>query len=270
MRKVNSYEQIQEFMKHIRSLRKGFITNFYWDSNKHPYWLAEGTLKYEQGETCILLIHQNSNFSNLYYMATDFDAVATLLSQLDVKEDLIADIICKGDGEQELATFNRMGFHLYRTLFRMSHTGAMAQTDWTKDGSVQYGMKEDASIVHNILLKDFDQLSEQLPSFMEVEDFAERRQLSVIKDRDKLCGFLIAELTGVTWYLRYWYVSPNYRNQGVGAKLLHASWIDGIASKRQLLWVLSDNENAIKRYEHYGFSCEGMYDYIMIKRKSLL
>ena len=254
-------------MKHIRSLRKGFITNFYWDSNKHPYWLAEGTLKYEQGEACVLLIHNNSNFSNLYYMATDLDAVATLLSQLDVEVDLIADIICKGDGEQELATFNSMGFHLYRSLFRMSHAGAMAQVDWEKDDIVKYGMKEDTSIVYRLLLKNFDPLCEQLPSLMEVEDFAKRRQLLVIKDGDNLCGFLIAELTGVTWYLRYWYISPNYRNQGIGAKLLHASLVEGIASKRQLLWVLSDNENAIKRYKHYGFSSEGMYDYVMIKRK---
>jgi ribosomal protein S18 acetylase RimI-like enzyme len=115
--------------------------------------------------------------------------------------------------------------------------------------------------------KDFDPLAEQLPTIKELKDYVKRQQLLVIKEGDDLCGFLIFELTGVTWYLRYWYTSPDHRNKGIGAGLLKTSLLYGVDSKRQIFWVIAANENAIKRYEHYGFTRENMNDYVMIKRQ---
>ena len=135
-----------------------------------------------------------------------------------------------------------------------------------RDPRVKYGEKIDTALVDIAMQRDFDPLAEQLPSLKELEDYAERKQLLVIKDGDNLCGFLIFEITGVTWYLRYWYTSPDYRNKGIGAGLLRTSLLYGIESKRQIFWVIADNENAIKRYEHYGFKKENMNDYVMIKR----
>lgn len=266
MHKIESYEQIQLFTKQIRMQRKGYVTNFYWDPNKHPYWLAEGSLLYKEGDECVIMVHQSGDFVNLYYIAASFAAVAKILAIIQKDQDIVVDIVCKGDGMTEQEAFGKMGFQTYRSLYRMTHVGKMAQPDWKKDFCVSYGTKEDAQLVQRLLLRDFDPLCEQLPSLKELKDYAERLQLLVIKDADKLCGFLIAEVTGVSWYLRYWYTSPDYRNQGIGAKLLRASLIDGVNTKRQMFWVISDNKNAIKRYEHYGFIRENMNDYVMIKR----
>lgn len=267
MDKVSSYEQIQEFVKRIRSFKKGFVTNFYWDVHKHPYWISEGSLHYVEDEGCALLIHQDRSFVNLYYIAVDYSAISPLLKKLCLDCDIVVDLVCKGEGERELSAFRGMGFELYRSLYRMSHIGRMAQEDWVKDSNVIFGTSNDAITVYHLLQRDFNPLCEQLPSHKEVEDYAERQQLLVIKAGQDLQGFLIAELNGATWYLRYWYTDPNYRNKGVGAKLLRASLIDGESSKRQIFWVISDNYNAIKRYEKYGFRRENMNDYVMIKRK---
>lgn len=269
MHKVESFEQTQLFSKRVRSLRKGCVTNFYWDPQKHPYWLAEGSLTYEQFDEGFLMFHHSATFSYLYFIATDYATVATMLQVMLIKEDLVVDVVLRGDDRSTIESFKSMGFELYRSLYRMSHVGQMVQHDWVKDPSVVQGTKSDAKIVHQVLLRDFDSLAEQIPSLKEIEDFSERGELSVIKDGDNLCGFLIAEITGATWYLRYWYTSPDYRNMGVGAKLLRTSLINGIACKRQMFWVLSDNENAINRYEHYGFVRENMNDYVLIKRKEV-
>jgi len=37
----------------------------------------------------------------------------------------------------------------------------------------------------------------------------------------------------------------------------------GSDTKRQYFWVKTDNENAIKRYQHYGFAFEPMKDVVM-------
>lgn len=266
MHQVVSYEQTQDFVRQIRLLKKGFVTNFYWDGNKHPYWLAEGSLEYESSDECILMVHRQQQFVNLFYIATSLAAVTKMLHSLSLSSLQVADVVCKGDGCQEKEIFAQAQFEVYKHLYRMTHIGKMAAPDWVEDPRVRYGEKSDALLVFEALQKDFDPLAEQLPSLQEIEDFAERRQLLVIKDQEKLCGFLIFELSGVTWYLRYWYTSPNYRNQGVGAGLLKTALIYGGESKRQILWVIADNENAIKRYEHYGFSRENMNDFVMIRK----
>lgn len=267
MHKVESYEQIQQFATQIRSLRRGFVTNFYWDVNKHPYWLNDGSLFFEGQEECFLLLHQNEGFANLYYIATSFDAVASSVALLNINTDLVTDLVCKGGGEVERESFKKMGFEPYNHLFRMSHIGQMTQTDWIPDCGVQYGTKNDAVLVEKALKTHFDPLCEQLPSLRELEEFVVRQQMLVMKDGDKLQGFLIAEKNGMTWYLRYWYTSPDYRNQGIGAKLLRTSLDQANDTKRQLFWVIADNNNAIKRYEHYGFKRENMNDFVMIKQK---
>lgn len=266
MRKIESYEQIQSFVRQIRELRQGFVTNFYWDDNKHPYWIAEGTLVYEQSENCILMVRRSEEFTNLFYIATSFAAFGELLNDLRLDGTIVVDIVCKGEGIVEQETFTKLGFEKYQHLYRMTHVGRIVGSDWMWDPRVKYGEISDTALVYNAMQRDFDPLAEQLPSLKELEDYAERKQLLVIKDGDNLCGFLIFELSGVTWYLRYWYTSPNYRNKGIGAGLLKTSLLYGIESKRQIFWVISDNDNAIKRYEHYGFHKENMNDYVMIKR----
>ena len=266
MRKVESYEQIQNFVRQIRELRQGFVTNFYWDDNKYPYWVAEGSLVFEQSCNCILIVHRNENFSNLFYIATSFTAFGELLNSLRFEGKLVVDVVCKGEGTAEQEAFGNLGFEKYQHLYRMSHVGRIVGPDWMLDPRAKYGEKNDVALVYNAMQKDFDPVAEQLPSLKELGDFADRKQLLVIKDGDNLCGFLIFEIRGVTWYLRYWYTSPDYRNKGIGAGLLRTSLIYGVDSKRQIFWVIADNENAIKRYEHYGFKRENMNDYVMIKR----
>lgn len=266
MRKIESYEQTQSFVRQIRELRQGFVTNFYWDDNKHPYWIAEGSLVYEQSDNCILMVRRCEKFTNLFYIATSITAFGELLNKQQIEGTLVVDVVCKGEGTAEQEAFANLGFEKYQHLYRMSHVGRIVGSDWMQDPRVKYGEKSDVALVYDAMQKDFDPLAEQLPSLKELEDYAERKQLLVIKDSDNLCGFLIFEITGVTWYLRYWYTSPGYRNKGVGAGLLRTSLFYGIESKRQIFWVIADNDNAIKRYEHYGFVRENMNDYVMIKR----
>lgn len=266
MDKVISFDQIQGFISEIRNLRKGFVTNFFWDSKRHPYWIAKGTIHYVRGNDCYLLLQHNNDFVNLFFIASCYEVVAEVLKTLKTEKDLVIDVVCRGDGDKELLNFEEVGFTTYRHLYRMSHTGLMPSNEWKKEASVVHGNTNDVALVWQVLQRDFDPLCEQLPSLEEIEDFAERNELLVIKDEDRLCGFLIAEHLGITWYLRYWYTSPDYRNQGIGAKLLKTSLLMAGETKRQIFWVISDNDNAIKRYEHYGFKRENMNDYVLIKK----
>lgn len=268
MDKILSYEQIQSFIGEIRNLRQGFVTNFFWDEQKHSYWVTKGHFFWEKHESCYILQHQEENFCNLFYIATSMAVVGKVLSVVNHVCDGVIDVVCKNEGKDEVASLQNAGFMPYKHLYRMSHIGILANDNWERSDKVEYANSEDACLVYNILQKDFDPLCEQLPSLQEVKDYAHRKQLLVIKDSVNLCGFLIFELSGKTsWYLRYWYTSSDYRNQRIGASLLKNALLIGKETKRQQLWVISDNENAIKRYEHYGFKKENINDYVMIRRK---
>lgn len=265
MDKVQSYEQIQGFVSDIRSLRKGYVSNFFWDQNKHPYWIAEGNFFFLRKEACVLMLHQRKDFFNLFYIATDMEAVGKTVSTVSIPTTCVVDIVCRGEGEEEKAQLLRAGFSPYQHLFRMSHAGLLADYSWEMDSKVEFGTNEDVNALNNALKENFDPLSEQLPSVEEISDYIQRKQVLAIKDGSNLCGFIIFEVTGSTWYLRYWFTSSAYRNQGIGAKLLKSSLFLAKETKRQILWVISENENAIKRYEHYGFKRELMNDYVLIK-----
>ena len=267
MHKIENYNQIRQFMSNVRSLRKGFVTNFYWDEKKHPYWIDNGDFYFMENENCVLLVHKNKTFHNLYFIATSHLTAATAIKRYTAECDLVIDFVCKGPGLVERDIFKSVGFEDYKDLYRMSHTGVMAEPDWGMFEDVSYGDIGDAISIQDVFQKDFDPLCEQLPSLNEIEDFINRKQILVVKEGNKLCGFIIFEITGVTWYLRYWYTSPMYRNKGIGAKLIRTALSIGKDTKRQLFWVLSENENAIKRYEHFGFKREDMNDYVIIKYK---
>ena len=270
MDKIVSYEQVIGFVGDIRNLRQGYATNFFWDEQKHPYWILDNSFFYEKCENCYILFHQNIGFTNIFYISTSLDAFSEAYRQITLNNDHVIDVVCRNEGKGELDILKELGYEPYKCLYRMSHIGLLADDNWEKTDEVGYAHDLDVNSVYEALHQDFDPICEQLPSLQEVRDFANRQQILMIKDGEKLCGFLIYELSGTTtWYLRYWYTSPEYRNMKIGAKLLKASLVDGKATKRQQLWVISDNENAIKRYEHYGFVKEKIYDYVMIKRYKL-
>lgn len=266
MDNIISFEQVQGFVIEIRNQRQGYITNFFWDDQKHPYWVENGSLLYKKSDECYLLLHNNGSFSNLFYIACNMEAVTKAILQATLENDSVIDVIIKKDGKGEVEALRAIGFETYKSLYRMSHIGLLANDNWEKSEDVTYASMADCQFVFNALHKDFDPICEQLPSLQEVKDYAQREQLLIIKDEDKLCGFLIFEISGTTsWYLRYWYTSPEYRNQRVGARLLKTALMIGKKTKRQQLWVISENENAIKRYEHYGFQRESYNDIVMIK-----
>lgn len=267
MDRVVTYEQLQGFVGEIRNLRQGFVTNFFWDANRHPYWLENASLFFEKATACYILLHRDEGFDSLFYIATSMEAVAEALGRMALPHDSVIDIVSKDEGQKEIGALTAIGFEPYKRLFRMSHIGPLADAGWEKSEDVSLGQASDAPLIYETLRKGFDPLCEQLPSMQEVIDYIQRQQLLVVKDGEQLCGFIIFEIAGKTsWYLRYWYTSPAYRNLGTGAKLLKAAILAGSDTRRQQLWVISDNENAISRYEHYGFSREAFNDYVMIKR----
>ena len=108
---------------------------------------------------------------------------------------------------------------------------------------------------------------EQIPSVEEIEKWIDKQAIYVVRGNadEPILGFVIFDLSPATLYLRYWFVHPSARGKGVGGRLLKAMFAAGRDTKRQYFWVKADNDNAIKRYQHYGFNFEPMKDVVMAR-----
>lgn len=268
MDKIHSLHEVQEIIQQIRLKRQGFITNFFLDPFKHTLWLDKGEFYADSFSGCTLLVKKNELFSSLFYIAVDESSLEMALQQhCEFSQGTyIVDVV----GSESVVTaknvFISSGFQEYECLYRMSRLG-LPDISFPLDGNVTDATLDDAVAIKELLNIYFDPLSEQIPTVEEIERFIKENGVLVYKADSTIGGFIISELLGATLYLRYWFVAPEFRNKHVGSKLFNSFMNKGAATKRQLFWVIASNENAIKRYLHYGFVPEKLYDYVLIKRK---
>ena len=269
MDKVITLVEIQTEIKAIKTINRGFITNFYPEFDKLSVLIEKGKLYKKIIGNSVFFFAEKTGFSHLFYCSPSTKALSDSLSQLKLiigKTLLVADIIGKESDIQSIVQiFRENEFYLYTTLNRMSRSTKM---DEYKNPSINLKKAEitHTEAIFNLLNKYFDPLAEQLPSQDEINNWIKLNHLILIEEKNEILGFVIFDLIGVTSYLRYWFVHPQYRNRKIGSTLLQEYFKNSAETKRQLFWVIQTNENAINRYLHYGFHPENLYDYIMTNK----
>ena len=273
MEKVESIEQLKELILSVRNQHQGFVTNFYFDEEKHAAWIRTGEFLFDKYDDTVFLLFDHyapdneKYFTNMFYLSISEEAMLSRLKEYPEKYiyDLyVLDIVGRNSMCLPLVEkLKAMRGHNDATLVRMNRVGEL-DASLTKQGEhIRYADLMDMKTINELLHTHFDEQLEQLPLEDELEKMIEQRHVLACDRGDKVAGMLLFDLSASTLYLRYWLVLPEYRNMGVGSELLrHFLW-EGRKTKRQILWVNQVNENAIIRYEHYGFKKENMYDYII-------
>jgi ribosomal protein S18 acetylase RimI-like enzyme len=141
-----------------------------------------------------------------------------------------------------------------------------SMTDCRPSDKICRATEEQAKEVHSLLNTYFDKRTEQIPYVEELQAIAENNQILLYIDNGRIAGFVVYEMSKMSLYLRYWFVHPNFRERGIGSELLKQFFYDGRDTKRQQLWVICSNENAIKRYVHYGFNEENLFDFVITNK----
>jgi len=272
MEKVESIEQLKELIAYVRNMRQGFVTNFYLDEEKHAAWIRTGGFLFDKYEDTVFLLFDHDTpdsekyFTNMFYISTSEDAMLARLKEYPKKYiyDLyILDIV--GRDAMCLPLVEKLkAMHGYNemTLVRMTRINGILD-ERAKGENVVYATRNDVKGVNEMLHTHFDEQMEQLPLEEELEKMAEHKHILLCKRDGKNAGIILFDKNATTIHWRYWCVLPEYRNRGVGSELWHHLLWEGRDTKRMILWVRLDNENAMVRQEHYGFKKENMYDYII-------
>lgn len=265
MELVTSIEQLQTLPAEIRAKRKGFITNFYLDPEKNSVWIAKGDCFTERIGDSLFVVRKDKAFWNVYYCSTtleqlkqDLDAFINSADKIPLMFDILGrDVQCT----PLVDMFNSLGCEEATSLVRMTR---MTETmEYVEDKTVRKATAFDVTEISNQLRKYFDARTEQIPYDEELKEYVKQGHVLICEEEGNKMGFLIYELNATTLYLRYWFTHPNFRDKKVGSRLLRRFFEEGKGTKRQLFWVIRSNENAIKRYKHYGFIEENMYDFVL-------
>jgi GNAT superfamily N-acetyltransferase len=273
MDKLLSKEIYLAYTSRIRGRKEGFYTNFFWSDKVHPLWIAQQELTYcELSERTVLFFRKNEGFKNLYYLTADWaDLQQLLMNYLSQEADtLVCDLVGREKdltGAREI--FHACGFKERRLLQRMVKVGTVEMDCPPFDSHIVPATGQDLFAVSALLKAHFDKLSEQLPSHQELLDWVKEESIFLYKEGNQIGGFIIFDNQGVSLTLRYWFVHPDYRNRHIGSQLYQAMMWAGRASKRQMHWVVSDNENAIVRYQHFGYQFDNLMDVVFVKEQIL-
>lgn len=248
-----------------------FVTNFYAAWNRVKQWIEDRALLAVESDSTLCVLRKDREFYHLYFFSSDIDALDQALAawpagRLD-RRTLVTDLVGKGDAiERVQAVFRRHGFQDYTTLFRLARVvRAPVAADVAYDDVVFAGPSDVPEIV-GLLEASFDRYAEQLPTTMEIASAADKGCILIVRREKDIAGVLFFEVTGQTSVLRYWLVAPGFRDQHVGSKLMQRYYRECTTVRRFLLWVIAGNDNAVKRYHHYGYDPDGLVDQVMIRK----
>lgn len=278
-KQVGSFSELQELLS-VWKKEKLKYSNFFPNQTNNQKWIGEKALFVSEYTTSNgkigLLFHFRKAVCEVYYFATEPISFNNMMSDSKLKASLIkrcgmplvVENIVKGTSRQSDTIVPQ------RVLVRLSHRNKPGEAPKIEcqDTKVVVLSEFDVDrlvLVKGILNKDFSPLTDRIPDLSELKELAKNGGVVGDFRRDEngnqwCAGFVVFELSGQSIHLRYWWVAKEVRGQRIGASLLSKFFEVGKNTLLQYLWVDITNENAIKRYNHYGFMPDGLQDKMYI------
>jgi hypothetical protein len=236
-------------------------------------WIANEELWLDRHEQSTLFLRKDRDFWRLYFCASDSGALQRELPKLSVleSEPVVMDVLGNNqtlDGWMPIV--KSAGFRPYSRLQRMARLPQASASLVPTEQTVEWAVPEDVQGVVRLLRDSFDHYADQLPPDYEVAAAIEARQILKIKCEGTLAALLFFETVGVTSTLRYWAVGASFQSRRLGAALIRHYFAIHSAVRRFLLWVVIANQNALAKYEHYGYAADGLFDVVFVNDRIAL
>jgi ribosomal protein S18 acetylase RimI-like enzyme len=248
------------------------MTNFFAPRQQVEKWAARGILSWAKTEDCVLIFRRSGDFHHMYHAAASTVALAhTFSSGVAPRGTLVSDLVGREDQIAPMVrAYEMAGFRVHTTLVRMVRVIHDSCGDDSRccEG-VAFAAVSDVPAVRTFLVQLLDRFADQIPEEDELQIAAASGNILMVRRQDSLGGLLIFDRTGLTATLRYWYVSPECRGQGIGAQLMRTFFRLSRACRRIILWVAADNKGSIAKYSHYGFQVEQLTDRIMTRKNTI-
>lgn len=269
MNPVRGWDIYRNYVGSIPRLSSAYTSNLYADRASVERWCASGRLKVIEEHNTVLFIRSDRDFSHLYHVAKDLQALTGSLTRLPMGT-YVTDLVGKGPFLEHLAAIHaQAGFLPHVQLCRMG----LAQTAGEKSSSnleqagTEIAKLEQVPEILALLERILDRYSEQIPDFDKLAQAVESEQLFFVRHQGAIAGILLFEQRGHLAHLQLWHVEGFAQGAGIGRQLMAVFEARTAQARRKILWVKGNNARSIDIYRHYGFVADGLLDQIMILHK---
>jgi hypothetical protein len=265
MKLLGSVDQVFEGIQGAKTGATEFCTNFFPVRAKIQAWIDHQELLGHIQEGMAFFLRKDRNFWHLFFSAGSPALLKSGLSTLaELSSERVAtDLIGNEAGLEPLSkVLEGSGFRSYARLMRLARPHQPC--DPGQAAPVIWAGPEDAQDIFGLLGSAFDQYADQLPTAYEIDSAIATRQILIIKDAAAVAGVLFFETQGLTSTLRYWVVADGFQSHGYGSALIRHYFFTHNTVRRFVLWVTAKNENAVQKYQHYGYAADGLLDHVLV------
>ena len=255
----------------IKDNSKTYATNFYLAINELEKWISrkEIILLHEDPQL-LIWTHVEAKCRRLYF-AGDVDYLKKSIKKCNFNGHLplAVDIIGKENDISKISSIFLQNTFTKRTkLVRLSMNLKKPDNDLVckKEDNLIINYLEQNHIdeVERMFSNYFDFCADQIPDREDIREGITNSEIIVEPYDKRIKGFVWFEKKKLTSLIRYWCVDKDFRGSGVGSMLMAKYFSLTSNSPRHLLWVKEENENALKRYLHYGYKPDGIEDLVLI------
>jgi ribosomal protein S18 acetylase RimI-like enzyme len=264
---IGKVAEVFDAIQHVKAGSSAFCTNFFPDQRKLEVWLAHSELLAESRTGAAFFLRRDRDFWHFYFCAANMASLRLGIASLPSLKNgpVVVDLVGNETALRDLpALFESEGFRGYARLYRLARTSQESPQQPDADESdVVFARKADCRVILDLLGLSFDRYAEQLPMLYEIESAVESGQILVVKRDATLAGLLFFETQGFTSTIRYWLVAEQFRALRLGSVLMRHYLASQTAVRRFVLWVIANNADAIEKYQHYGFTPDGLLDLVL-------
>jgi GNAT superfamily N-acetyltransferase len=268
MSPVRTAVEVLEAIQKVKAGATAFCTNFFPVQSKLESWVARGELTAEARDGVTFFLRKDRDFSHLYFCAANPSAFGRELAQLSsgTAEKLATDLVGPEASLTELLNLaQQCGFRRYSRLVRLARVAsAVSPSSVQCPAGIQVAAEGDTPEILGLIEILFDRFADQLPTLYEIEAAIAARQIFIIRQNGAIAALLFFETQGVTSTIRYWLVASQFHSRGFGSALIRHYFLSQPAVRRFILWVTATNQNAIQKYQHYGYKPDGLVDYVLL------
>jgi ribosomal protein S18 acetylase RimI-like enzyme len=258
-----------EAIASVRRQKSAFTTNFFASPEQIQAWIDRDCLQFESMAQSVLLFRPGRNLVRVYHVAESDRALSQALDHLGSGVTWVSDLV---GSSEDLATehcYEAHGFRRHASLVRMSRIQTSSLAPASDSARATFAGRDDLDAVSAFFAGVLEPYVDQIPDEHDLFLAIQRESLLIVRNGDVLGGVLLFEKAARAAHLKYWYVDPSMKNRGIGAQLMAAFLHLCRSCRRIVLWVSSDNSDAISKYEHYGFRREALVDRIMVREAQL-
>jgi len=271
MTPVATVSQVFDAIQQAKAGAPDFCTNFFPVQKKVQNWIEHREFFGAFRSDAVFFYRRDRDFWHLYYCAASKTALEREIATVpELKsERVVLDLVgSEAALSVPVEVWKTAGFNQYTRLFRMARAvSSAAEYAAEQSEMIQYAIAGDSPEVVDLLERSFDRFGEQLPLLHEIEAAIQERQVLVAHHDGKIAGLLFFETQGFSSTLRFWAVAEEFRALKFGSALMRQYFATQSAVKRFVLWVATDNLNAVQKYGHYGYKPDGLVDYVLANRR---